>query len=118
MLIIPAILESFASLKDKTIKLVFTTNELTPEQLTGVALNVQRFGFMAFKEDLFTENEKVALKGLKSDYDNTGKSPSQRLRAVLFVNWQQDHQGFETFDQYYAFAMGKIIEHYKSKLDE
>ena len=117
MLIIPAILESFASLKDKTIKVVFHTNELTPEQLTGIALNTQKFGFLAFKEDAFKQREKDVLSGLESEYQDKGKSKGQRLRNVLYVNFEQDPKDYKVFDDYYNHQMETLIDHFKNKLE-
>ena len=117
MLIFPAILESFASLKDKTIKVVFHTNELTPEQLTGIALNSQQFGFLAFKQDPFKQSEKNVLETLESEYKETGKTKAQRLRAVLYRNFEQEPKGYEVFDDFYNHQMEKLINHFKEKLD-
>ncbi len=117
MIIIPSILESFASLKDKTIKIVFHTNELTPEQLTGIAFNIQKFGYLAFKEDTFKQTEKDVINKLESEYQDTGKSKAQRLRAVLFVYFQQEPKGYEVFDDFYNHYMEKLINHYKNKLE-
>jgi len=44
------------------------------------------------------------------------KSKSQRLRAVLFLCWEQDNEGFEDSESYYRFHLEKIIQHYQSKL--
>jgi len=44
-----------------------------------------------------------------------GKSPSQRLRAVLYVLWSQKQTG--DFEVYYRSQMEKLIEHFKNKLD-
>ena len=118
MLIIPSILESFASLKDKTIKVVFHTNELTPEQLTGIALNTQKFGYLAFKEDPFKQAEKDVLNKLESEYQETGKTKAQRLRAVLYRYFEQDPKGYEVFDDFYNHYMEKLINHYKNKLEQ
>lgn len=117
MLIIPAILESFASLKDKTIKVVFHTNELTPEQLTGIALNTQKFGFLAFKEDAFKQRERDVLNNLESEYEDKGKSKAHRLRNVLYVSFEQDNKGYKIFDDYYSHVMETLINHFKEKLD-
>lgn len=95
MIIIPAILESYRSLKDKTIKVTFETNEPTPEQLTGIALNIQRFGYLAFKDEPFTNKEKEVLESLKADYEDTGKTPAQRLRAVLYRLWEKENEEHE-----------------------
>ena len=117
MLIVGAILESYQSLKDKTLKLTFSTQEPTPEQVLDISRRVQKYGFLAFKEDEFKTEEKDLLKGLKTEYDDKGKSKSQRLRAVLFRNFQQDNKGYEVFDDYYNHHMEKMIEHFKTKLD-
>ena len=45
------------------------------------------------------------------------KTPSQRLRAVLFRLWEQDDEKFKEFDGYYRFKMEKIIDHLKQKLE-
>lgn len=117
MLIVGAILSSYHSLKDKTLKLVFETQEPTPEQVTKVASLSQAFGFLAFKMDNFKQDEIEALDSLKSDYEDKGKSKSQRLKAVLYVYWKQDDQGYKIFDDYYNHMMEKLINFYKSKLD-
>lgn len=117
MLLLPAILESYRSLKDKTMKIVFETNELTPQQLIEIVNNSQKFGFLAFKKDEFKNEEKLLLDSLKSDYNDKGKSKSTRLRNVLYVNWQQKSLGFEAFEDYYNDQMENLIVHYKNKLD-
>lgn len=117
MIILPAILETYASLKDKTIKLVFYTQELTPENLVGISSHLQKFGYLAFKEDHFKESEKRVLENLESDYNETGKTKGQRLRAVLYRNFEQDDLGYKVFDDYYNRKMEELINHYKSKLD-
>lgn len=117
MIIIPAILDSYRSLKDRTLKLTFETSELNPQELLGVAENLTAFGYLAFKKEPFKEDERKALEGMKTDFDDKGKTPSQRLRAVLFVSWQQDNKGFDDFDSFYKHKMNEVIEHFKSKLD-
>ena len=117
MLIIGAILEGYRSLKDKTLKITFETNEPTPEQLVGIATLSGKFGFLAFKEDAFKTSEKEVLEGLESDYEDKTKTPSKRLKAVFYVKWTQDPQGYEDFNLYYDYYMNKIIEHYKSTLE-
>ncbi len=49
-------------------------------------------------------------------YDNK-KTQSQRLRSVLFLNWQKDNKGFSEFKEYYVMQMNTIIEHFKGKLE-
>lgn len=116
MLLIGAILESYRSLKDKTIKLTFETQEPTPEQLTQIALHSQKFGFLVFKDDSFKESEKLEIEKLNSDYEDNSKTPSQRLRSVLFVAWKQDSKGYKDFKDFYNHYMEAYINNVKSKL--
>lgn len=85
--------------------------------LTKIAQLNQSFGFLAFKKDEFKQTEIDVLDNLKSDYEEKGKSKSQRLRAVLYKNWEQQSKGYEVFDDYYNFMMEKLITHYKKQLD-
>ena len=95
MLLIPSILSTFTSLKDKTLKLVFETNEVTPEQMTNIAKNLQQFGYLAFKKEAFKQSDKDALESLDTKYESKGKSNSQRLRSVLYVMFEQNDKGFK-----------------------
>lgn len=117
MITLPAILESFRSLKDRTYKITFETSELNPKQLgeIGSALNFP--GFLAFNRDTFQKAQLDLIKETKVDYDDTNKTPSKRLRGVLFVYFQQEKKGYDSFEDYYRMEMEKIINHFKNKLD-
>ncbi|MDR2584756.1 MAG: hypothetical protein LBC84_00815 [Prevotellaceae bacterium] len=117
MLLIPAILTTFRSLKDKTIKLEFETNELSPEQMTALAQNLQAFGYLAFKKDAFRTEQLATIDELKADYEDKQKTPSKRLRDVLFVAYKQKNEGYSEFEAYYQHKMGKFIDHVKSHLE-
>lgn len=117
MLIIAAQLDSYRSLKDRTLKITFESNELNPQELLGIAENLNAFGYLAFKKEPFKEEERKAIEDLETDYDDKAKTPSKRLRGVLYRNYEQKNDGFDTFSRYYDHHMEKIIEHFKSKLD-
>lgn len=117
MILIPAILQTFRSLKDKTLKIEFETNELTPEQYAEISRHIQTFGFLAFKKDEFKSEQIQLLSDTKVDYDDTTKTPSKRLRDVLFIAWKQSNCGYENFEDYYRYHMENFINHIKSKLE-
>ena len=117
MLLLPAILESYRSLKDKTLKLTFETNELTPQQLIEIVKNSQKFGYLAFKDNPLKDDEIQMLKDLKTDFEENGKTRSQRLRGVLYRNWEQNDLDYEVFNDYYNHQLEKLITHFKDKLD-
>lgn len=117
MIALPAILESFRTLKDKSLKVIFETGELSPAQITELGSKIQQFGYLYFNSDVLTSGKIDELSKIKVDFDDSTKSKAQRLRAVLYVNWKSDNKGYAVFDDYYNFQMEKIISHYKSKLE-
>ncbi len=116
MLIISSILENITSRKDSTWKLTLGTQELTPDQVKELTVALNKFVFAAFKIAPFREPEKQALENLKADYEDGQKSQSQRIRAVLFILWGQDKEGYDDFELYYRNKTEKYIEHLKSKI--
>lgn len=116
MIIIPAQLESFRSLKDRTLKVIFETQELSPSEMGDIQGSLGKIGFLAFKPDPFKDNEKKLLDSLEVEYNDTSKTPGQRLRSVLFRNFEKDPEGYKTFPAYYENKMETLINHFKSKL--
>lgn len=117
MILISGILETISSLKDRTIKLTFALNELTPEMVGLIWPMLNNFCYMGLKVEPFKRDEEEMLDGLKADLEIKGKTPGQRLRGVLYRNWEQKNEGFKTFTQYYDSKMEILIEHFKEKLD-
>lgn len=116
MIIIPAQLENYRSLKDKSLKITFETNELNPQELLGIAENLGQFGYLAFKQETFKAEERDIIEQLETGYEDKGKTPSQRLRGILYRNYEQDNAGFDTFTRYYEHTMEKLCTHFKSKI--
>ena len=118
MIVLATIIEGIKTRKDKTLSISISTNEISPEKASELMRLNQSYCFTAFKPDEFKTNEVEALENLETGYeDDNKKTPSQRLRSVLFVAWKQKSEGFERFDDFYTYKMEKIIEHYKSKLE-
>jgi len=117
-LIIPAIYKGFRSRSDKTVTLSFETNELTPEQGSIITTSINDFGYLAFKNEPFTTDDRELLEQLKTDSIEDGsKTPSQQFRGVLFRNWEQKNEGYKLFADYYRAKYEIIITHFKGKLE-
>jgi hypothetical protein len=116
MIIVGATLESYRSLKDRTIKLIFDTNEPTPEQFLGIAQSTQQFGYLAFKTSPLKEAEKKALEEAEDLEEDPKKTPSKRLRATLYVAFTNDNKGYQNFDSYYRGRMEEFITTVKNEL--
>jgi len=117
MIIAGAILEGFRSRKDNTYSVNFGTNELTPEQVSKIAMNINKFGYLAFNVDEFKTEEIDLISNLKSSYEDKTKTHSQRMKNVLYIAWKQDNQGYKDANDYYKFYMESFINHIKSKLE-
>jgi len=115
MILIAGQIESLATRKDKTIRLTIGTQELSPAEAAEVFQLNQQFCYIGLKPEPFTSNESDTIESLKTDYDSI-KSPSQRLRAILYRNFEFNSEGYKDFNLYYIAKIDKICEHYKSKL--
>jgi len=117
MIILPAQIEGLTSRKDKTIKVTFGTQELSPVDAAQIFQLNQRFCYIGIKEELFQQDDIDTIDSIKTDLESN-KTPSQRLRGILYINYQQDSEGYKDFMTYYLGKMDKLCEHFKSKLDK
>lgn len=115
MIIIPTIIERIATRKDNTLSISLATNELTPSKVGEIMFLHNRMSYTAIKPENFTKNELDIVDSLKLD-ESIGKSPSQRLRGVLYRSFEQDSEGFNNFEAFYVNKMENMIDHFKSKL--
>jgi hypothetical protein len=116
MIIIPAIIEGINTRKDNTLLVKLATNELNPHKVGEIMSHHNKLCYVAIKPENFTSSELSMIDNLKVD-ESIGKTPSQRLRAVMYRSWEQSNEGFIKFESYYVSKMDTIIEHLKSKLD-
>jgi hypothetical protein len=107
-------IESIVSRKDRTIKIILGTQELSPSKAGELfsLLNHIASVYIASSEIDQSEIDQVD----KIDPEFKGKSQSQRLRNVLYLLYEQDKEGFKEFDSYYRYKMDQIIDTYKSNI--
>jgi hypothetical protein len=116
VIMIPAVYEGSRDLKDKTKKLVFDTNEITPKQAGDLQVCVGQYVYLAIKPEPFLKEQIEVIGNLKTEYEDTGKTPAQRQRNAIYRLWQQDPEGYEDFQLFYNFKMEGIITYIKNKL--
>ena len=119
LLLIPCAIESVSTRRDKTLKVVIGTQELSPAKAADL-LNqwASGIGVMAFKGESFSFNDEEVLKSIKIDAEEMGsKTPSQRLRSCLYVLFERNSEGHSDFNSYYASMMEKFIEMVKKRID-
>jgi hypothetical protein len=112
---IPSHFQGIRSLADKSLRCTFDTQELGEDFAADLIKKCHKHGYL-----IFLENEvKVDLDGLdipEAAPEFKGeKTPGQRLRAVLYILWQQSGN-VGTFQDFYIGKMEEITNHFKAKL--
>lgn len=95
---------------DGSLGITASTPELTPEEKAEF-MRLQNLVLMCS----FTPTDYKEAPEYKISKEIDQKTPSQRLRNVLYVLWEQEGSKGD-FDTFYKEQLNKIIEHYKSKL--
>lgn len=115
---LPCIIEGIATRSDRTIKVTLGTQELDPSMAAALFGLHQSMAYVGIKEEMFNDAERDLINKLEADQlEYQSKTPSQRLRAVMYKLFQQDPQSFADFTRFYEYQMERLINHYKSKLD-
>jgi hypothetical protein len=112
--LLPAQLTKVASRKDRSYSLTFDTRELRGSEASILLDQLQKEGWILYSPNEDIDETDVPKE--KADAGMGSKTPSQRLRAVLFVFWEQTGKR-GTFEDFYRVQMEKLIEYVKEKLD-
>jgi len=111
---VPGIVTGLNTLNDGTIKVTLALNEIQPD-MAGTLFQLHNQHIKAY---ITTENIVQEAKEAIDEWEVEieSKSPSKRLRNVLYRLWEQDTQGYEDFELFYKNRMEKLIEAIKNKL--
>lgn len=116
-LLTSAQLDNYSNRKDKSVTIRFITGEKTPKEVADLHSLIDSYGYLYFKpEEKLTDSEIKELDSLETDLYDNPKTQSQRLRNVLYKNYELNNNGFNDFKEFYKNETEKIIQHYKSKL--
>ena len=113
MLKVPSTIHKIETMSDGGLKLTVYTQELDPTDEAEVMKLKRQLGMFVFS---VTEQIKESdIPDVKVEFAND-KTPSQRLRNVLFRAWEQDNGGYKDFELYYRNKIEKFIDFVKEKL--
>lgn len=115
LLTLPAHIQGVRTLVDGGYKVDVITQELRPKDGFTLLSLKGKSGFMLFKLSIITEDEIAKIPAEVKEF-KTDKTPSQRLRAVIYWVWEKSSQK-ETFDQFYKRHIETLINQYKEKLE-
>jgi hypothetical protein len=95
-----------------------TQESLDSELLQRLIVLENQLGYFTFAVRQIEAEDLINLpKFDKTKYD-IGKSPSSRLRNVLFLVHKQKGGKKEDFEIFYMNAIERLIDHYKNQLDK
>lgn len=113
---VPAQIIKIETKSDNSIKITAVTMlETTPEESTILFSLRNKSGYMAFSESMIKEEVFKDLPEVKPEFAGE-KSPAQRMRAALFVWWEQTGKQGE-FELFYRRHYERMIDQVKEKLN-
>lgn len=99
--------------KDRTLSIKFGTQELSAEYSSYLLSLMGSVVWLGISETVIeTLNVPDVVPDMKGE-----KSPSQRLKAIIYKIWELKTDQKETFPRYYESYMFKLCESLKTKLD-
>ena len=105
-----ALMTGFSSRADHSLSFRGVTPELSVEEKVAM-MSLQN----VLCELLVFPKDEKDVDVLKIEKEVVHKSPSQRMRSVIFLLWKQTQEELP-FEVFYAQTMEHIIDHLKSKL--
>jgi len=111
---VPAEISRVQTMADGGLRLFVDTQEVGPED-KGLIMGLhKKLGWFLFAETALEKEDTLDLPEIK--FEKGEKTPSQRLRAVLFLLWEKQGK-VGTSEEFYRRYLEKVIENLKSKLD-
>lgn len=106
-----ATITRISALSDGGLSIGLHTQELSTSEKALLMDYAGLLGWFLFKENEFSDGDIPEL-----DVADENKTPSQRLRSVLYIYWQQK-KITEEFNVWYRKKMEEIILYFKDKLN-
>lgn len=114
---VPSAIENIKTMSKNTLRLQVDTQEvLSPEAMKRIFEMHKKLGWFLFAERQIQPEDLIKLPELKPTDEI--KTPSQRLRAIIFRMWEQNNEGFKDSESHYRFWMEKISDWLKEKLNK
>lgn len=114
-IVLDGVIEALSSRQDGSVTVKFSTQELDSSKGGELFQLRGKYCKALFSDSNITTLEAELVDSTQVATTKKNKTPSQRLRAVLFRCHEQSELQID-FDDYYKTEIERIIEHYKNKL--
>ena len=111
----PVIVQGIKTRVDGSLSITVETPELSDSKV-GEVFGLRKKPAMMYlsPKDIISQKEIDQVNAIDAEIE--GKTPSKRLRDVIYVLFTQQPDGYKDFELFYKFKMNQITEHLKSKL--
>lgn len=117
-LLLPVIVTQIRSKVDGSISVAIETQELSPSKAGELFSLRGKVGMMYLSpKEVVSQKEMDQVDEINADMPQ-GKTPSSRMRNVLFILWKQDPEGYKDFALYYQNRMERFIEELKNNIKD
>ena len=116
-----------STLADGSFRIFVGTQELSRETMVNVFNLIKQPGYVLISTTAINQDQIDAVEKATTNAEFSEKTPSQRMRGVLYKLWEKTQpktmngdsgeMEYVDFDLFYKRQMNKIIDHFKTKLD-
>jgi hypothetical protein len=105
-------------LKDGSVSVCVETQELSPSKAGELFSLRKKIAMMYLSpKDIVTQKEMDQIDAINADVPSE-KTPSKRMRNVLYLLWKQENEGYKDFPLYYASKMERYIDELKANIKD
>ena len=115
--LLPAIIEKISTLKDGSVSLTIYTQELSPQKAAELFTLRGKLATVYLSPSDISSKELSLVDTIEPDLPG-GKTPSQRMRNVLWILFKQDSEGHKDFPTYYQSKMDSYIDGLKQEIKD
>ena len=120
-------IDKVSTLADGSLRIFVGTPELSRETMVNVFNLIKQPGYVLISTSAINQVQIDAVEKATTNAEFSEKTPSQRMRGVLYKLWEKTQpktmngdsgeMEYVDFDLFYKRQMNKIIDHFKTKLD-
>jgi len=120
-------IDKVSTLADGSLRVHLGTPELSNETMVNLFGLIKKPGYILISANYINQDQIDAVEKATINTEFSEKTPSQRMRGVLYKLWEKTQpktmngdtgeMEYIDFDLFYKRQMNKIIDHFKTKLD-
>ena len=116
--LLPVIVQGIKTRVDGSLVVCVETQELSDSKVGEVFGLRKKVAMMYLSPKETVSQKEIDQVNAIQPEERGGKTPSQRMRAVLYILWTQNNGGYKDFPLYYEVTMNNYIEELKNQIKD